>query len=173
MLTMIGTALPPARRVRQGAAPARTGARERTNGVRAGSRTRRADARRSRRRPRRQGGLRQRRAQPRTGAGHAPQAARRGARGRRGHTVELGRVYRIRASTSARNRCIAKRWRFGEGARGRSRETAVSLSDLASVLRLNGDLAGAESLLRQAWRSTARPAAKITRTRASTLHDSG
>ena len=38
-------------------------------------------------------------------------------------------------------------------ARGRSatdhRETAVSLSDLASVLRLNGDLAGAELLLQQ------------------------
>ena len=29
------------------------------------------------------------------------------------------------------------------------RETAVSLSDLASVLRLNGDLAGADTLLRQ------------------------
>ena len=35
---------------------------------------------------------------------------------------------------------------LGRGAQ----ETAVSLNDLASVLRLNGDLTGAETLLRQA-----------------------
>jgi len=51
------------------------------------------------------------------------------------------------------------------------RETAVSLSDVASVLRLNGDLAGAESLLRQCLDLSIRNRGETHPVTATTLHD--
>ena len=45
---------------------------------------------------------------------------------------------------------------MAQAARRRAWETAVSLNDLGSVLRLNGDL-GAERSFGRRWRSTARP----------------
>jgi tetratricopeptide (TPR) repeat protein len=51
------------------------------------------------------------------------------------------------------------------------RETAVSLSDLASVLRLNGDLAGAEALLRQCLELNRKTRGEIHPNTSATLHD--
>ena len=62
--------------------------------------------------------------------------------------VELGRVYQDQGRTIAPSRFNAKPWPSG----GRCSATHTgrrrrALSDLASVLRLNGDLQGAESML--------------------------
>ena len=51
------------------------------------------------------------------------------------------------------------------------RETAVSLSDLASVLRLKGDLSGAESLLRQCLELNRRTRGEGHPNTATTVHD--
>ena len=51
------------------------------------------------------------------------------------------------------------------------RETAVSLSDLASVLRLKGDLSGAESLLRQCLELNRKTRGEGHPNTATTLHD--
>ena len=50
-------------------------------------------------------------------------------------------------------------------------ETAVSLSDLASVLRLNGDLDGAEALLRQSLEVHRQTRGEAHAMTATTLHD--
>ena len=65
--------------------------------------------------------------------------------------AELGRVYQDQGSARGPRPCIARRSRSGARCSAtRHRETAVSESDLASVLRLRGDLDGAEALLRHA-----------------------
>ena len=51
------------------------------------------------------------------------------------------------------------------------REVAVSLSDLASVLRLNGDLAGAETLLRQSYAINRKTRGADHPNTAASLHD--
>ena len=51
------------------------------------------------------------------------------------------------------------------------RETAVSLSDLASVLRLNGDLERAEALLRQCLEMNRKTRGDDHPNTAATLHD--
>jgi tetratricopeptide (TPR) repeat protein len=51
------------------------------------------------------------------------------------------------------------------------RETAVSLNDLGSVLRLNGDLSGAETLLRQALAINRKTRGDDHPNTATTLHD--
>jgi hypothetical protein len=58
----------------------------------------------------------------------------------RGHAAELGRICRIKDSTSVPSRYIAKRWRSGGTRSATKPGKPPSASDLASVLRLRGDL---------------------------------
>ena len=105
-----GQDLSPPRRLRQGAAAARTGARERQRGVRTGARRSGADASRPRRRAGGQGRLRGRGTTSGTGARHAAQASRQRARGRRRHVVGARtRLPGSRVEPARRSRCNAKR----------------------------------------------------------------
>jgi hypothetical protein len=79
--------------------------------------------------------------------------------------VELGRVYQDlglnrRADPLLRESLVVRRKVLGDA----HRETAVSLNAVASVLRLNGDLAGGSRCCSSRWSSIARRAANFTRT---------
>jgi eukaryotic-like serine/threonine-protein kinase len=86
--------------------------------------------------------------------------------------VELGRLYQDqglndRAEPLQREALAIRRKLLGE----QHRETAVSQSDLASVLRLNGDLAGAEALLTQSLEINRKTRGENHPNTSATLHD--
>jgi tetratricopeptide (TPR) repeat protein len=86
--------------------------------------------------------------------------------------VGLGRVYQdqglnARAEPLHREALEIRRKLLGE----EDRETAVSQSDLASVLRLNGDLSGAEALLRLSLEINRKTRGEEHLNTAAALHD--
>ena len=90
----------------------------------------------------------------------------------RSRLAELGRVYQDqgqnqRAEPIHREALAIRRKVLGEN----HRETAVSQSDLASVLRLNGDLDGAETLLKECLETNRRTRGEDHPNTSTTLHD--
>jgi tetratricopeptide (TPR) repeat protein len=88
--------------------------------------------------------------------------------------VELGRVYQDqgwndRAGTLQGEALEIRRRALGED----HRETAVSQSDLASVLRLNGHLPAAESLLRQSIETNRKTRGEEHPNTVTSMHDLG
>ena len=85
-----------------------------------------------------------------------------------------GAFTRIAASTTAPSRCSARRCAIRRRVLGdEHRETAVSMSGLASVLRLNGDLDGAEALLRRSLELNRKTRGERHANTGNSLHDLG
>jgi eukaryotic-like serine/threonine-protein kinase len=84
---------------------------------------------------------------------------------------ELGRVYQDQGFNQRAEPLQREALRIRSKLLGEDSETAVSLSDLASVLRLNGDLAGADALLRQSLDINHRTRGDDHPNTATTLHD--